>query len=212
MNYGAAQTYCLDRLAISSGDTAKTAQVGNLLNGLRDRLVEEHALVIAVATLTVTANSQTVAAPTDFLRPLYVRNGKILVDPIDEYGYGLEEALTAAGFAASDATVVPLSYTFRPPATFYVWPTPTANTSLSMPYVQRPAAMVNSTDAITGIPSQYHDLLCELAIVRLSLSEGLWFEPSMEMQLTQELDARLKATRKRWAGPSQTRVKLKVYG
>lgn len=210
MTFGECQTYVLDRLAITAGDTAKVTQIKNLLNAVRDRLVEKYELNVAVATVAVSAGASTGTVPADWMRPLYVRNGGILVDVISDTEFGALEAVAAG--AGVSTSVAPAVYMWRPPSTIQVIPAPSVAVSLSIPYVQRPATMSAAGDAVTAIPSEYHDLLCELVAVRIGLSEGLGFEPQMEVQIAGDLDQQLRARRNRMDGPVGNRVRLKVYG
>lgn len=211
MNFGDAQTYVMDRYAIQAGDTAKVTQIKALLVGTHARLVGKHALLEAVASIVVTGGTATATAPSDFIRPLYIRNGIIRVTPVDDVTFGDEEAVQAAGLTLS-ATGFPFTYSWRPPSTFQVWPTPTVNTTISVPYVQRPAAMSANGDAITGVPVEFHDLLCEYVCVRVGMSEGEWFEPQMSGAAADQLDAELTAYRAMQQGPVGNRIRMRVYG
>lgn len=211
MNFGEAQTYITDRYAIQAGDSAKITQIKNLLIGHHFRLVGKHELIVAVASIVITGGSASATVPSDFIRPLYIRNGIIRVVPVDDVTFGNLEALQAAGLQIT-SSAPPFTYSWRPPSTIQVWPTVTVNTTVSVPYVQRPVAMAANGDPITGVPVEFHDLLCELVCIRIGLSEGMGFEPQMAQALSDELDAELVAYRARQQGPMDNRVRMRVYG
>jgi len=211
VNFGDAQTYVTDRYAISASDTAKITQIKALLVGTHARLVAKHELIQAVAAIVITGGTSTATPPTDFIRPKYVRNGIIRVVPTDPVTFANLEAIQAAGNIGADPPP-PYTYSWRPPSTIQVWPQPTVNTTISVPYVQRPVAMSANGDAITGVPIEFHDMLCELVCIRIGLSEGMGFEPQMAQALSDELDAELTTYRARAQGPSDNRIRMRVYG
>lgn len=211
MNFGEAQTYVTDRYAISSADTAKVTQIKNLLVAHHARLAGKHELIIATTSIVITANTDTAAAPSDFIRPKYIRNNTILLYPVDPWTFGESEALQAAGLTAT-VQGAPFTYTWRPPSTITVTPKPTVNTTVNVPYVQRPAAMSAAGDAITGLPVEFHPMLCELVCVHIGLSEGMGFEPQMAQQMADDLDREIAAYRARQQGPADNRIRMRVYG
>lgn len=162
------QTYVLDRLSIHTTDTAKVTQVKNALNRVRDRLVAMERLNVTIADLTFTANATTATLPAGVMEILSVRTGTNTLEPVSW------NELATYRLSTTPLQTGPLVY-MRDGAgtTIQIWPAPTttATVTASVAYVAQPTELSADGDTPSEIPRAYHDLLCELAIIRVAESE-----------------------------------------
>ena len=212
MTYQEMQTYCLDRYAITAGDTAKVTQIQNLLNGENYRIHALAELLIAVTNLSFAANTGLATVPTDWVRPRYLQDGKISVMPAIPQDQAFAQALATASGAVTTPPNQTFTYDWRPPATMLAYPIANATHVVAAEYVQRPPAMSAAGDAPGALPAEFHDMLCEIVCVRIGISEGEFSASQLADQLSDKLVADLKRFRKVSTGPSTTRVRMKVYG
>lgn len=202
----------LDRLQIPSTDTAKIAQVQNLLNLEVARVNEEFNLTITSVSTTIAANTGILTLPADFQRLVWLVQTSVTVQLIDEVNFASRLAAIAAG-TASSVTNPPTVAVLRPSGTgqvLYTLPIPTSSVSATLIYVQRPATMASNATTIP-LPVEYHDLVCETVVRRMALTEGEPAIAQIALDLAQELRARLTAQRTPEAGQSSWAIPLQGY-
>ena len=173
------------RVGVSSSDTRMTAYIKKLIALEYQRTAAEEGLLEKVATLSLVKDDHVVDLPNDWQRTLQILEGNVALRPIT----ALEYASTINGYYG------PRVYFPQPPERILVSPVPSASDAqgLTIIYVAQPDALVNDSDVPTALPSEYHDLLAELAIMRTYLAEE---DPNM-MQTAQaqasDIHGRLRA-------------------
>lgn len=212
MNLGDLQTYVCTRLDIDATQSAIVTQITQVLNAENYRLHSELELDINVATVAVTGNTNTATLATDIQKMKAVINGAWDMTSIDEYAFARRLAETAAGTAQAVSNP-PIEFLFRRPNIIMVWPTPTANTTLSYTYVQRPTAMASAGDPPGALPVEWHDYLAEIATWRIALTEGETAVADDASRIAQQLYQRMMAATNVQPGMvNESRVILRYYG
>lgn len=212
MNFGDATNYVLDRLAIPTSDTTKIAQLQNLINLETARTNEEYNLTVTSAAATVATTTGIVTLPADFQKLVYLLQTSVTVDLIDEVNFAARAAQIAAG-TASSVTNPPTVAVYRPSGTggvLYTLPIPTTNVSATLIYVQRPAVMSSNATTIP-LPVEYHDLICELVVRRMALTEGEPAIAQIALDLANELRQRVTGLRTQQPGQSSWAIPLIGY-
>lgn len=168
MDLSVLQAYVRDRLTIRDTATVKTTQITTALNRARDRLVADFELLVSDADLTFTADAEEVTLPAGVLRILSIRTASRPLEPVTRHE--LVDYLTR--FAAG--SLGPLAYLVDGSTTkVRIWPA-SATTEVvtnALTYVPQPAELSDPTDEPDEIPRGYHDLLAELAVIRIAQSE-----------------------------------------
>lgn len=209
MNFGDAQTYVLDRLQIPATDAAKVTQVKNLLNLEVARVNADYNLTVTSAATTVLANTGLIVLPADFQKLVTFRQTTVVLEILDELNFAMRQADIAAG-TASAVSNPPTTGVFRSPLTIATLPIPTSNVAGTLVYVQRPATLSsNATDL--PIPVEFHDLICEVVVRRMALTEG---EPAIAQianDLALELRAHLEELITQQPGQSSWAIPLHGY-
>lgn len=160
------RTYVRDRLSIHSTDTAKTTQIDAALNEARDRLVASERLSVATASLTFTANSETVTLPAGVMEVLSISTAEYVLTPVTRQ--------ELAYYRLRDASTGPLAYVVDGTSTTArIWPEPTTTEVVpaALEYIPELALMDDDADEPTEIPRAYHPLICEMAIIRIAEAE-----------------------------------------
>jgi hypothetical protein len=169
MTFAELQTYVRDRLSIATSDTAKTTQIKAALNRARDRLVADERLSISTANLTFTADTETVTLPSGVMEILSVATDSYVLAPLTRQ--------ELANYRLGDATHIgPLGYVVDGSGTtMRIWPAPTETdvVTASLVYVPEPTELSADADTPSELPRAYHDLIAELAIIRLAESEEM---------------------------------------
>ena len=169
------------RTGISASDARMTAYIKRVLNMEYERTAAEEQLLEKVTHLSLVADSPVVDMPQDWQRTIQVMNGGSPIRPVTALEYAYAET-RASG---------PLVYLPQPPERILVAPVPTQDNAqgLTLIYAARPTLMASDTDEPSALPREYHDLLVELAIMRVYLAEE---DPNM-MQAAQQQAAALQA-------------------
>lgn len=202
------QTYVLDRLSISSGDSGKVTQIKSILNGERYRVAARYRLLTTTATLDFTAATETVSLPSDVTEVLSIRRGSVLMQPVTEDAYG---EMVAVGASTGDG---PLYYARSGTGVIRVYgvPSETVAAAATLHYVKRPTALSGDSDTPAELPAEYHELLAERAVQVIALSEE---EPGLAAgagALADRLEAGLREWLNRYGGAGERRLLLNVYG
>ena len=208
MTYAELRTYVLDRLSIDSSDSAKVTQINSLLNTEYRRIVGEERLNVTKASLALVANSPLVDLPNDWVETLSIKRGDTVLIPASFEKFSeLEAQGTSSGYGS------PTFYFQESPDRLRVFPTPTAFDLdlIDIYYVARPAAMSSDSDTPECIPVEYHDMLGELVINRIAMSEEAFDLAQSAKQIADELRGRMLGQMKRRQGPSTRRIRLAVY-
>jgi hypothetical protein len=210
MTFSDLQSYVLDRLSITSADTNRVTQVKNILNQVYLQLCAEENLNTAFATLTVTAGGSSVALPAGTTGILSLRNGIDIMEPITLEQMASYVASTSAG--TSPLTIVsPLYYSLTSPLVLQVWPSPSVDTALSALLNFAPATMSANSDTPSLIASAWHDMLAELTIQRIAISEEELWPQQLGVNVAEDLLQRFRAWNMMQEGPSSTAIPLKGY-
>ena len=200
------QTYIRDRLTISSSDTAKTTQITTTINQARYRLAAEFRLKETRATLDFTAATETVTLPSDVQEILSIYQGDYVLQPVTD-----QERAEIAGSTASGG---PQVYTVDGSSTtIRVSPLPatTVVAAATIYYVQRPTALAAAGDTPSELPTEFHDLLCEMACYRIALSEEDFDLARGAAVLAAELTEGLRGYMNRRGGPTRSRQALRGF-
>lgn len=167
---------------ISSGDTGRVTQVKSVLNQTYLQLCAEEQLNTSFQTVTVSANATSVALPAGTTAIISLQNGSQALAPITAPEMVAYLAATSAG-TAPITLVAPLLYSYESPLSIQVWPSPAASVSLTAYLASDPATLSAGTDIPVAVPAAWHDLLAEMTIQRIAISEeDLW-----PQQLGQEI-------------------------
>lgn len=159
----------LDRLSLSSAETAKVTQVTTLLNLQYQDLCLRLGLNKAYDTLDVTADTATVTLPSDCVRILALQYGTRNIEPVSWQEYAnLFSAYEDD--AAADST---LYYFMQSHTTIRILPIPEATVADAIKcwYLARPTAFASGSSTPSAIPSEFHDILVEYTIYKLALAE-----------------------------------------
>jgi hypothetical protein len=171
---------------------------------LNDGVGEE----VSSATLTVTADTKTIALPSDFYRLVslyYESNGSTgstykwdIISPVNQHRKRSEISRGSKKLTA-----------YLRGTNLVIVPTPNWSGSVILEYVPEPTEMAIDTDEPTGVPKVHRTLIAYKAFMRLKEKEGA--EPGgAAMQTYQKLDALFEADMenrqdqdsRRLAGPS----------
>ena len=163
------QTMVLDRLSISTAETAKVTQVTTLLNLHYQDLCLRLGLNKGYDTLDVTAGTATVTLPSDCVKILSLRYGSRVIEPVSWQEY-------ANLFAADDDESISanhLYYFMQSHTTIRILPIPDATVADAIDcwYLARPTAFASGSSTPSAIPSEFHDILVEYTIYKLALAE-----------------------------------------
>lgn len=163
------QTMVLDRLSISTAETAKVTQVTTLLNLQYQDLCLRLGLNKAYDTLDVTADTATVTLPTDCVKILALRYGSLRIDPVSWQEY----ADLFAADADESINTNNLYYFMQSHTTIRILPIPSATVADAIDcwYLARPTSFSSGSSTPSAIPSEFHDILVEYTIYKLALSE-----------------------------------------
>lgn len=200
----------LDRLSISASDTARVAQVQIILNQQYLQLAASEELQVGAANVSVPANATNASLPSAVTGIKYLVNGSVAMQPItliDLAGYLAESALGSAPVPS----VAPIYYAFEAPTTIAVWPSPTASVTLTGLFVQSPTTMSAGTDTPSAMPSAWHDLLAEMTVQRMAISEDDLWPQFLGDQIVQQMIADFRAWRMQAEGPGPSVIPLKRY-
>lgn len=210
MNLGDLRTYVLDRLSISSADTAKVTQITTAINQEYLRLVAEEELNVNFSNIAFTAGTATAALPAAWMRVLYITAGTTTLQPITWQEMAEKQMQTAAGVTAADG---PAFYTVMGPSTLYLYPTPTTTsaTGALIYYVVRPALLGAPTDTPTSVPDEWHDLLGEMAASRVAMNEEAFDLADRASQAAQAMRERMHGFITRRGGGTASRLTLQFY-
>jgi hypothetical protein len=203
------QTAVLDRLSIEAGDTAKVTEIKAQLVTEHLRLVAEERLKLALATLAFVAGTATIALPADWVATESIYSGSVRMQPVSFQ----DLALRQAGVAGQTLTnTQPGLYTLVVP-NIRIWPTPTTSTSTGavMVYRARPTAMSAAGDLPDSLPAEWHDLLVELAVHRIAMSEEAMDIAAGAKATADELRGRLRLLAANRNGPMGSRIALLGY-
>jgi hypothetical protein len=205
----------LARIGVAAAESPTVTQVQGVLNQVMLEAHSEASLIVIQTTVTVNANTSTAALPADLIRVESLLNATVPMRVITEQGLLNDTAVTNTGLVGLPS-VVPVFYTVRLSAAgvpqLAVWPTPTANTTLTLTYVQRPAVMAGNTDTPGAIPADFHWLLVEAAAERITANEEMLQMGQYAGAQAARLFAALRTWREELPGPTQARVALQVYG
>jgi hypothetical protein len=208
MNLAQLRTYVLDRLSIDSTDTAKVTQIDRQLNTEYLRVVAEERLNVTKTTLALVADSQVVDLPDDWTETLALQRGATVMIPASfEKFAALDAAGTNSGYDA------PIFYYQESPDRLRVFPTPTTTDpdGLTLWYCARPDAMTVDANTPVQIPDEYHDMLAELVVHRIAMSEEAFDLAQSAKQIADELRGRLIGQMRKRQGPGPRRLRLAVY-
>lgn len=160
----------LDRLSISSADTAKVTQVTTLLNLQYQDLCLRLGLNKAYDTLDVTASTATVTLPADCVKILALRYGNRSIDPVSWKEYA---DLYAADQDSGLSEYGTFYYFMQSHTTIRILPVPaaTAADAIDCWYLARPTSFSSGSSTPSVIPSEFHDILVEYTIYKLALAE-----------------------------------------
>lgn len=163
------QTMVLDRLSISSAETAKVTQVTTLLNLQYQDLCLRLGLNKAFDTLDVTAGTATVTLPADCVKILALQYGTRAIDPVTWQEY----ANLFSAYESDVASDSALSYFMQSHTTIRILPIPdeTVADAIDCWYLARPTAFSSGSSTPSAIPSEFHDILVEYTIYKLALAE-----------------------------------------
>lgn len=164
------QTMVLDRLSISTAETAKVTQVTTLLNLQYQDLCLRLGLNKGYDTLDVTADTATVTLPTDCVKILALRYGSRPIDPVSWQQYA---DLYAADQTDSLSEEGRFYYFMQSHTTIRILPIPSATVADAIDcwYLARPTSFSSGSSTPSAIPSEFHDILVEYTIYKLALSE-----------------------------------------
>jgi hypothetical protein len=209
---GDLRTYVLDRLSISSADTAKVTQITTVLNQEFLRLVMEEDFNVATASIGFTAASQDASLPATWAKILDIRAAGVVMQPVTWQRMAAYEAATALGVNASD--LGPSFYAVKPPLSLRIWPAPatTDAAGATIFYVARPALLAAAGDIPSALPAEWHDLLGEMAASRIALNEEAFELADRCSQAAQAMRERLHGAVTRTGGPTASRLALRFYG
>ncbi len=163
------QAYVLDRLSINASDTVKVTQIKAALNRARDRLVLDERLLITQADITLTAETDSITLPADVMGIISLSTGSYVLEPMtynELADYRVRGSLTE--------TTGPLVYLREGIGTnVEIWPTPseTVTVTKGLVYIPQPTELSADAHTPSEIPRAYHDLLCEMAVIRVAQNE-----------------------------------------
>lgn len=166
MTYAELRTYVLNRLTISTAETARITQVNTAINQARYRLSAQFRLKKATTTLDFVADTETVTLPSDVVEILGIYTSDWLLQPITEQEF--------AELTSVNTTIGPQVYIVDGSSTtLRLRPIPSESETgaLSVSYVQRPAALSADSDTPSEMPAEFHDLIAEEAISKIAMSE-----------------------------------------
>lgn len=164
------QTMVLDRLSLTTAETAKVTQVLSLLNLFHKDVVLRHRLNVAFDTLDVVADTATVALPSDLAAILSLSySGR----PVDQVTWQQYADLFSAAEDESLSEEGTFYYMRATPTTIRILPLPSASVTDAIDcwYCARPSDFANGSATTTLIPAEFHDILVEYTIHRLALAE-----------------------------------------
>jgi hypothetical protein len=211
---GDLRTYVLDRLSVSSADTAKVAQIDHALNQEYRRLVAEEDLNVTTAAITLTAGVSTASLPADTAKILYLQHAGNVLRPVTWPQMAAYYAQTALGVSA-DVTG-PAYYTVKGPTSLYLWPQPDATaaaTTVTIWYVARPTLMTDpAAHSPDALPAEWHDLLAEMAVSRVAMNEEAFDLADRASQAAQAMRERMRGAVSRAGGSTSSRMALRFYG
>ena len=208
MNLGQLRDYVRDRLSIAASDSVKQQQIDLVINTEYRRICAEMQLNIERTTLATIAGSQLVDLPNDWAETISIRFGGNILEPVSIHRF---VQLDATG---DDWPEGPSYYYQESPERIRVWPTPSATDidAIDFWYVARPDELAGSADIPTAMPTEYHDLLGEIAVVRIAQNEEQFDLAQSAQNTANELMARMTGQMKRRQGTSSERVALRHYG
>lgn len=191
--------YVLDRLSISSSDTAKVTQVNTVIEQEHLRLSLRHALKRTQTTMS--ASAATVALPSDCTRILSIANTETTLLPVTPETY-LEYLQSDA--AAEDA--LPTYYIRESPGSIRIFPVPDTAVTLTINYVARPTALTTGSSEPTDLPEEFHLLLGELAVAKIALNEEEAGQHQAAMQMASQMEAELAVYMRQLVGTGPRRI------
>lgn len=204
-------TYVLERLGVTSSRTAFVTQIeGHLFRQYRV-LCRALELRKDVADLITTADDPFVDIPDDFLKARSVSIGATTLTPITFEDLMRRKALRAD----DDASTGPLRYAYMDPDRFYLDPVPTESsvTAGLLFYVAGPDPWTESTDEPEWLPLEYHDLIPEMAIIRMGMNQEEFSThvPGAQAVVAQ-LRAELEVELAERPGDGSSRIRRTHYG
>lgn len=160
----------LDRLSLSSAESAKVTQVTTLLNLQYQDLCLRLGLNKAFDTLDVTADTATVTLPADCTKILSLRYGSRNIDPVSWQEYANLYAADQSDSLSEEGTFY---YFMQSHTTIRILPIPSATVADAIDcwYLARPTSFSSGSSTPSAIPSEFHDILVEYTIYKLALSE-----------------------------------------
>lgn len=208
MTLGQLRDYVRDRLSIAASDSVKQQQIDLVINTEYRRICAEMQLNIERTTLATIAGSQLVDLPNDWAETISIRFGTNVLQPVNIQRF---VELDASG---EDWPEGPSYYYQESPERIRVWPTPSATDidAIDFWYVARPDALAGAADVPSAMPIEYHDLLGEIAVVRIAQNEEQFDLAQSAQNTANELMARMTGQMKRRQGTSSERVALRHYG
>lgn len=205
------RNYVRDRLSIAASDSTKQTQIDLVLNTEYRRICAEERLNIEKTTLGLIAQSQLADLPNDWQETITIRHGATVLQPVTFMRFAELDAASENGTETTDG---PSVYYQESPERIRVWPTPveTNSTALTLWYVARPDAMTSSGNTPAAMPVEYHDLLAEMAVVRIAQNEEQFDIAQAAQATVNELRQRMSGQMRRRQGYGQERVVLRHYG
>lgn len=160
----------LDRLGISSADSARVTQINATLSREYQKLATTLGLGHDEADLIFTAADPIVDLPDDCGVILTVRVGTTVLRRISRQ--------QIASVVAAGSSGAPVAYVMESPTRIRIVPAPTANDSTGavLAYAVRPVTWTLDADTPSLLPEEFHDLVAELTVVRIAMSDE---EPAM---------------------------------
>lgn len=205
------RNYVRDRLSIAASDSTKQTQIDLVLNTEYRRICAEERLNIEKTTMGLVAQSQLADLPNDWQETISIRFGATVLQPVTFMRFAELDAASENGTETTDG---PSVYYQESPERVRVWPTPTEtnSTALTLWYVARPDEMTSSAHTPSVLPVEYHDLLAELAVVRIAQNEEQFDIAQAAQATVNELRGRMSGQMRRRQGHGQERVVLRHYG
>lgn len=208
MTYLQLRTHVAQRLGISLNDSDAVGQINVLLNQEHARLVEKYALVVSVGTLTLTASDPVVSVPASWLRTLTIYEGSNIWREASWQEY---TDAVAAGASSIYPDEDGLRAYVMSGDELRVYPEPDSSGSATMYYVPAPTAMSSDGDTPTGIPDHFHDLLAELVVEKMAVTEEEHEIANAARASIAVLSDSLKRHLARRPGKMPNQVRLKGY-
>ena len=210
MQFSDLQSYVLDRLEISAADTNRVTQIKSVLNQTYLQLAAEEELQVGFSSISISANATNANLPAGVTGIRTLRNGGYPMLPISEMQMTQYVAATTLG-AGPTSPAAPFYYTLTAPLVIAIWPSPSVSTTLTGLFVQVPTTMSANTDTPSVMPAAFHDLLAELTVQRIAISEESLWPQNLGSEIAQDLLNRFRAWNRDQQGQSTSVIPLRGY-